>query len=85
MMLNRDTIHDAIAENLTSVYICTRVWSAWNYGTMTRDDFMDATDCDEFVESMIDSIETALKPPPGMKYLCVPEDWQAHPKEWTLF
>ena len=29
-----------------SVVACTRVWEAWQYGTMTEDDFINATESD---------------------------------------
>ena len=34
-----DALTDLIAENMTGVYHCTRVWSAWGVGTMSKDDF----------------------------------------------
>lgn len=35
----RDKVRDVIAETLGDAYDCTRVWSAWSYGTMGPDDF----------------------------------------------
>jgi hypothetical protein len=35
----RDKVRDAIADALGDAYDCTRVWSAWSYGTMGPDDF----------------------------------------------
>jgi len=34
-----DAAKDAVAESLGDAYDCTRVWSAWSYGTMGSDDF----------------------------------------------
>lgn len=36
-MLNR--IYDTIPYDNETLYRCNRVWEAWNYWTMTRDDF----------------------------------------------
>ena len=35
---------------------CTRVWSAWGYGTMTEDDFLDATGESEFIDAIAEAI-----------------------------
>ncbi|MGN7160854.1 hypothetical protein [Sphingomonas sp. SAFR-052] len=35
----RCRIQDALLASLGDVYDCTRVWSAWNVGTMDQDDF----------------------------------------------
>ncbi len=35
---------------------CTRVWSAWGYGTMTENDFVDATDEDDFINGIAKAI-----------------------------
>lgn len=34
-----DQATDAVAEAIGDAYDCTRVWSAWGYGTMSSDDF----------------------------------------------
>ena len=36
---DKECVMDALAESLGEAYDCTRVWSAWSYGTMTQDDF----------------------------------------------
>lgn len=53
----RDKIEDAIAENLTCVYICSRVWEAWSVNTMTQNDFHEAAYDEDFIGDMTDSIE----------------------------
>ena len=35
---------------------CSRVWSAWGYGTMTKDDFSDATDDFDFIDAIAKAI-----------------------------
>jgi hypothetical protein len=37
--LTEDALTELIAENMHSVYHCTRVWEAWHVGTMSQDDF----------------------------------------------
>ena len=39
-----DTIRDALSSELSDAYDCTRVWSAWGYGTMGEDDFKPVSD-----------------------------------------
>lgn len=36
---------------LNGEHYCTRVWEAWNYGTMTEDDF-EEIDVDEIIEAI---------------------------------
>lgn len=40
-------VRDAIAETLGDAYDCTRVWSAWNVGTMGPHDFVPVAEDDE--------------------------------------
>lgn len=35
----RERVAEIVRSHLTAVYHCTRVWSAWNVGTMGQDDF----------------------------------------------
>jgi len=42
----KDELVDKIAEALSCTYHCTRVWSAWQVGTMTVDDFSPVDDSD---------------------------------------
>jgi hypothetical protein len=58
--LNPEKLRDLIASHLTSVYVCTRVWSAWNVGTMGKDDFEEAAET-ELVEDLATAIEAAIK------------------------
>jgi hypothetical protein len=55
----REKLIELIQEHLTATYHCTRVWDAWNVGTMTQDDFEDARESDLPFE-LADAILTAL-------------------------
>lgn len=37
------------SEMLSDLYYCTRVWEAWGYGTMTSNDFINASEDDDVV------------------------------------
>jgi hypothetical protein len=58
-----EQIAELVRTHLTSVYACTRVWSAWQVGTMTEDDFIPASEiemADEIAEAVF-----ALSPSPA--------------------
>lgn len=42
----REKLIDMIAEHLSGTYRCLRVWEAWNFGTMSQDDFDDVGESD---------------------------------------
>jgi hypothetical protein len=42
----RSALIDLIEERLTAVYHCTREWFAWQVGTMTEEDFVEALGTD---------------------------------------
>lgn len=42
----REKLIDLIAEHLSGTHHCTRVWEAWNVGTMSQDDFEDVGESD---------------------------------------
>lgn len=44
-----DSIIDATAEAIGEALDCTRVWSAWSYGTMSQNDFCSASENSERV------------------------------------
>ena len=53
----RDEIQALVSESLRDVaYTCGRAWEAWQYGTMTQDDFSPAWEDDELVGSMADAL-----------------------------
>lgn len=50
---DREKLRDALAEALgDSTYCCTRVWNAWNVGTMGPDDFVLAAEDDEVLDGL---------------------------------
>lgn len=51
---------DAVAEALGDAYDCTRVWSAWGYGTMGPDDFALVADDDSRVAEIVEAVISAL-------------------------
>lgn len=52
---------DAIAEAIgCSSYDCTRVWSAWGYGTMGPDDFVPIVDQENRLEEITNAAISAL-------------------------
>lgn len=42
----KDKLVDIIIDHLHCTYHCTRVWSAWSYGTMGEDDFEEVNESD---------------------------------------
>ena len=46
----KQRFYDMASEVLQDFYSCTRVWEAWSYGTMSRDDFKLANEDDEILE-----------------------------------
>lgn len=54
------TLRDAIAEELADTLHCSRDWLAWNYGTMTEEDFHTASEDDEYVDGFAQGISKAL-------------------------
>ena len=46
---DRKPYFDKAVEILHDHYTCTRVWSAWGYGTMSQDDFHLAAEDDDIV------------------------------------
>ena len=55
-------LRTALAEALTGVYVCSRVWSAWRVGTMTEGDFQLAAECDEVLDALIKAVTVAAVP-----------------------
>ncbi len=57
----RDKISDILTSNLGDSYYCSRVWSAWSYGTMTEDDFEEVNESeniDDIVNEILPLIHT---------------------------
>ena len=63
MTAAREDLQALVAESLREVaYTCTRTWEAWQYGTMTDEDFTPAWEDDELTGSMADEIVKAVAP-----------------------
>jgi len=56
----RARVRDTIAEALGDAYDCTRVWSAWSYGTMGPNDFALVSDDDARLDEIADAVMAAL-------------------------
>ena len=52
----REAACNAVAEALGDAYDCTRVWSAWGYGTMGPDDFASVAEDDDRVAEIVDAV-----------------------------
>jgi len=50
------SLSSLIHEHFQQIYVCTRVWSAWSYGTMTEEDFTDVCDDTDLVHDIISSV-----------------------------
>lgn len=51
----REKLEDILTSNLGDAYFCQRVWSAWDVGTMTQDDFEEVNNS-ENINDMVDEI-----------------------------
>lgn len=60
-----EAIRDAIATNLNTLYACSRVWSAWSYGTMSQEDFRPAGEDDDVIQSITGAVMLALASAPA--------------------
>ena len=56
----RDKIADILTSNLGDAYFCQRVWSAWNVGTMSEDDF-EIVNESESITDIVDEIINLIK------------------------
>ena len=60
-----EQIADLVRTHLTSIYACTRVWEAWQVGTMTEDDFVPASEigtADEIAAAIVAILSTRPAP-----------------------
>lgn len=55
----KSLLREVIDEHLTSMYVCTRVWEAWNCGTMGESDFIHARET-EFTDDLANTLESRL-------------------------
>lgn len=61
----RQAVIDAIAEALGDAYDCTRVWHAWQVGTMSQDDFVLVTDQSDRLYEIADAAISAMPKQPS--------------------
>lgn len=59
----RERVMEAIAGALGYAFDCTRVWSAWSYGTMSEDDFSLVREDDGRLGEIADAAIAAIQPP----------------------
>ena len=60
----REKLIDMSAEHLSGTYRCLRVWEAWNFGTMSQDDFDDVGESDtppELADAILAALSTAAR------------------------
>lgn len=50
----KDELIKLLYERLEDLFYCDRVWSAWDLGTMSEDDFSLITEDEEFMEELLD-------------------------------
>lgn len=56
----REAVRDAVIAGLSGTYYCGRVWSAWQIGTMSQQDFTPAAEVSEVVDEITDATLAAL-------------------------
>lgn len=79
VVIGRDALVDLIAEHLSGTYHCTRVWSAWSYGTMGPDDFEDVGESStpgEIADAILDRFAAPAPKGEPVAYLI---DWPGEP------
>lgn len=79
VVIGRDALVDLIAEHLSGTYHCTRVWSAWSYGTMGPDDFEDVGESstpEEIADAILDRFAAPAPKGEPVAYLI---DWPGEP------
>lgn len=54
--MTREKSREIVLTILEDLYYCGRVWEAWDIGTMSKDDFILATEYDELIEEKIDKL-----------------------------
>jgi hypothetical protein len=52
----REAVRDAVIAGLSGTYYCGRVWSAWNIGTMSQQDFTPAAEVSEVVDEITGAV-----------------------------
>lgn len=57
----REAAMEAVTEALGDACDCTRIWSAWQVGTMSQDDFSPVAEDSDRVFEITDAVINALK------------------------
>lgn len=70
----RTAVRDAVAQALAGTYYCDRVWSAWQCGTMSQDDFSPADENDDILNGIVDAVLQQLAPAAQLAEAPTPED-----------
>lgn len=78
----REKVRDAIAETLCDAMDCTRVWNAWNVGTMTQDDFRIINEDEERLMEIVDAAIRAMQPPSPIAEQAIQVDEQEKFEVW---
>lgn len=55
-LVDIEIVEKVLSGWLSDEFYCTRHWSAWDFGTMTRQDFV-PIDVNEIVEDILDEAE----------------------------
>ena len=53
IMIDIEKLRKMLNSQLSDAYYCTRVWEAWNFNTMSEDDF-EQVDSEEIVNMIIE-------------------------------
>lgn len=62
----KEKVIDVLRKHLTSdIYFCTRVWEAWQVGTMGEEDFTPVNEDDDFIEELATALIAPLPSPPN--------------------
>lgn len=80
--MNEPELHELLKNS--ALFVCTRVWSAWGYGTMTEDDFVPL--CDE-LDTIADLLEWRDQTAPKDKKMWVgyTDEYEAKSDPRVLF
>lgn len=71
----RDSLISLLADCVGDSYDCTRVWEAWNVGTMSQDDFVPVSErVDEIADSILEAIGAAHPVPSDMPVALVSDE-----------
>ena len=58
---NKQKYYNKAMDILNGLYHCDRIWEAWQYGTMTQDDFILANEDDNIVEEIAKKLHDFIK------------------------